>query len=225
MKKLVLISILFLSVLSSCGVKIYTKKDNVSRRLEVKGNFTAIETRGMTDVIYQPGSPSIVLKAPKDFLSNINVYIENGTLIIENRENKNLSYVGSSITVTWDSVSKFTTLGTGDIDIKNLNTNDLTLYTYGTGDIECKESKCTRLYAETGGTGDIEIKDMNCESAKLITEGTGDIEVVGIKASGLINACTLGTGDIEIIGTCGALSKDKSGTGSININRLKVGGE
>ena len=207
--------------LSSCGVTVYSDKDNISKKIEVNEEFTAIETLGTTDVEYKPGSPSIVLYAPKEEMDDIIVFVKDGKLIVKSKkEVKNKRYE-SKLKVSYPNVTTFITKGTGDIDIEGTNCVKLTLSSFGTGDIVCGNSRCTILEAATKGTGDIVVHNMDCENASLESRGTGDIEVNDMLADNII-ANTFGTGDITISGECKNVSKTIKGVGSINTKGLKV---
>lgn len=205
--------------LPSCGIKIYTKKDNISKKFIVDTPFNEIITYSTTDVEFKTGSPSIVLSAPKGFIERISVHIEGNKLIVSQDDTR--GYVKSTLTVTYPEILRFSTFGTGDISIKKIDQNSLYLNTSGTGDIECDDINVKTLMAETFGTGDIEIDVLKCGNAILNSLGTGDIEMKNIVADS-VSAVTQGTGDIIISGRYGKIYKDASGTGKIKTNQKNV---
>lgn len=211
---------------TSCGVRVYSEKDKVSRTLTVNGEINEIVTLATTDIEFREGPASFTLHAPESQIDKIEIYVENGKLIVTNKETKGdlntwTNDTHSRLVVTYPSVNKFTTSGTGDIDIDNLDVRELTLCTYGTGDIELESGRCIMLNAETAGTGDIELGNINCTNAWLSSEGTGDITVKNIMTDH-IEAITSGTGDISLAGSCKSSKFSDPGTGDIDSKRLKT---
>lgn len=212
---------------TSCGVRVYSEKDKVSRTLTVNSEINEIVTLATTDIEFREGSASFTLFAPESHIDKIEIFVENGKLIVTNKEikgNQNTwtnNNTHSKLVVSYPSVNKFTTSGTGDIDIDNLDVKELTLRTYGTGDIELKSGRCIMFNAETAGTGDIELGNINCTNAYLTSEGTGDITVRNIMTDH-IEAITSGTGDITLAGSCKSSKFTDPGTGDINSKRLKT---
>ena len=204
--------------LASCGVKVYTSKGNAQKSFVIKSAFNAIETASYIDIEYVPGAPSVTLSAPPEIIDNIHVVVKDSVLVVYmnyQANHVNVSNSASKLTVSYPGVNTFLSSGTGDIEIKNVNVETLTLSTNGTGDIECKDSKCKFLVATTYGTGDIELEKFSCITAKLSSNGTGDIEAEKFTAD-TVEASTTGTGDINISGVCKSVTKESGGTGDIN---------
>lgn len=224
MKKTIILSscILMLSSLCSCGVKVYSSKDYIEKEFRTSKKINSIESYAFTDIEYTQGEPSIKLYAPSDFIQNIEIRVENGNLIIGQKDTQNLiGQVKSKLVISYPDITTFATYGTGDIKIKGFNGEKIILKSEGTGDIECELANTESMYAETYGTGDIELDDINCNEGVFITNGTGDIEIKSIKANKL-DAKSFGTGDIEISGSCNVITHESSGTGTINTKKLKI---
>lgn len=223
MNKIAFIIFVFSSIfIESCGVRIHTSKDNVTKKFEVKNKFHGIQTLSTTDIEYTPGEPSIILSGPKEVIDNIKIDIREGILTIQSYEAKNINvYSKTKLTVSYPDVSYFLTSGTGEISINGLDANDVKMISYGTGDIRCKNSKCSILNVETEGTGDIFINKFSCSKALLVTNGTGDIDVKSINAGEII-ATTYGTGDIILKGICKILKQESLGTGEIESKKLII---
>lgn len=210
----------------SCGkiVTVYTPGDNVTKDIEIPGEFTGIVTDGITDVIYTDGKPSITLEATPDVAAKTEVYLKKGNLIVTQVGNNRNNFNGNSratIKISYPGVNTFKTTGTGDININSVGAQDIKLITEGTGDIECQSIECNSVTAETSGTGDIYFKGLTCDYANFNTSGVGDIVAKGISA-GDVTATSYGTGDITLSGKCSSLNTDKKGTGDINTKGLKV---
>lgn len=203
--------------LASCGVKVYTSKGNAKKTFVIKSAFNAIKTLANTDIEYVPGAPSVTLSAPPEIIHSIDIVVRDSVLVVYRDYEANLVNVSNSaskLTVSYPGVNTFISSGTGDIEIKNVNVETLTLSTYDTGDIECKDSKCKFLIATTNGTGDIKLEKFSCITAKLSSNGTGDIEAEKFTAD-TVEASTTSTGDINISGVCKSVTKESNGTGDI----------
>lgn len=208
---------------TSCGVRVYSEKDKVSKNISINGDFDEIETLATTDIEYTDGPASFKLYAPESQIGKIKIYVESGKLIVTQKESQNGFGNGnthSKLVVSYPSVSKFTTYGTGDITIFSSKAQDLTLATYGTGDIGCDKVRCTNFSATSEGTGDIEVDRLDCTDAYVRTDGTGDIEIKDIMAR-LVEGGTFGTGDLYIAGKCKTSRLQKSGTGDLECNDLE----
>lgn len=202
-----------------------TKKDlgeSVTRQLTVDAEFTEIETVSSTDVEYRQGPLGITLTAPEKRIDKIEVKVKDGVLkvSIPGPNNEEDSFP-SKLVVSAPAVSKFTTTGTGDFKIDNIDTREIWLVTNGTGDINLKSAKCTKINAITTGTGDITAKYLSCLVAEFTTHGTGDIDVSRISADN-ISAKTTGTGDITLSGECRNTNFSSEGVGDINHRGLEI---
>ena len=218
------LAILAATAFTSCGVRVYSEKDKVSKRISVRGDFNEIQTLACTDIEYTDGPASFTLYAPESQIDKIEIYVQEGTLVVTQKEGKNINGFNnnthSKLVVSYPGVSKFTTYGTGDITIDTSDVKELTLTTCGTGDIGCEGAKCSIFTATSEGTGDIEVDRLNCVSSYIRTDGTGDIVIKDITAD-LVDAGTYGTGDIYLAGKCKTSKLQKEGTGDIESNKLK----
>ena len=203
-------------LMTGCGgINFYKSGAETVKNIVLKDKINSINNEGSTDIEFSQGEPSFKLYAPKEMINYIHLNIENGQLTINSSYPSNMmGSVKSKLVVTYPDISSFQTGGTGDIYIRGIKTENLTIKSSGTGDIECKDIDCQKLTAVTLGTGDIEIKNANCKEAELMTQGTGDIECERINA-GSIFASTNGTGDIELSGRCEIFNSEKTGTGDI----------
>ncbi len=213
----------------SCGkiIKINTVKDNVSRDVTVTAPFNSIMTEATADVVYtRSDKTAVTVSAPASHIDYITVSVQNGTLVISQRDNRMLSNtIGSAmikVTVSAPDVTRFTTGGTGDFEIQQLAGDSIYLFTSGTGDFEIGKIESSHITAQSVGTGDIDISDLLTGSAELSTQGTGDISVSLINATQL-SAITDGTGDISFGGgKVNSAIFSANGSGDINYNKVKI---
>ncbi|MBO7365877.1 MAG: DUF2807 domain-containing protein [Bacteroidales bacterium] len=87
--------------------------------------------------------------------------------------------------------------GSGDIEIKNLVSDDCSLNIFGAGDIEVKNIDVHDLKASLFGAGDIDIAG-KAESADLDIHGAGDIDIRNLNVSGNIKTECRGVGSVKM---------------------------
>ncbi|MBQ2109725.1 MAG: DUF2807 domain-containing protein [Bacteroidales bacterium] len=87
--------------------------------------------------------------------------------------------------------------GSGDIEIKNLVSDDCSLNIFGAGDIEVKNIDVHDLKASLFGAGDIDIAG-KAESADLDIHGAGDIDIRNLNVSGNIKTDCRGVGSVKM---------------------------
>lgn len=203
--------------------KIYGEK--VSTTINAVEEFNTIESTGITDVEYVPGPVSLTLTAPEKIIDNIKIEVRGGVLHVEEDKNfqiKNLSNnQRAKLTVSAPSVGTFISSGIGDMDLKRLNSKEITLVTSGTGDINVQTARCTMMSATSSGTGDIDMSHVSCVVADCTTSGTGDIKLERLVADKL-TAFSSGVGDIIVSGECKDANLTSSGMGSINRKGLEI---
>ncbi|MDE6382256.1 MAG: DUF2807 domain-containing protein, partial [Muribaculaceae bacterium] len=177
--------------LTSCGkvIKIHTAKERITKEIQAEQAFNAIESYGTTDIVYVDGPAKITLKAGKNQIDDISVFVKDSVLVVTGPEQSgNYIFRGdteSKLTVSYPGVRSFNTYGTGDMEITPADGLSLVLNSLGTGDIEAKRINCTRLFAQTSGTGDISLGNVTCTDAELYTQGTGDIDISDISAGNI----------------------------------------
>lgn len=92
--------------------------------------------------------------------------------------------------------------GPGDIDLYDIYAPArLSLYGRGSGDINLKQANCEELKAVLTGSGDIDISHTGCSTADVSLTGSGDMELKNL-TSRQVRALQAGTGDMELKGRC-----------------------
>lgn len=92
--------------------------------------------------------------------------------------------------------------GPGDIDLYDLYaSNRLSIYGQGSGDINLKQANCEELRAVLTGSGDIDISHIGCSTADVSLVGSGDMELKNLNTR-QVRALQAGTGDIDLKGRC-----------------------
>ena len=212
--------------LSSCGkiITIKSDKDNIEHKLDVRGSFDAIESKGVTDVKYVDGPLSVVLSAPEEIIDEISVEVKDGSLVVGMKHEGPLNgRFHSCLTVSAPGVTKFYSYGTGDFEMANLTGKDIVFETYGTGDFEAVSVKCADFKLISAGTGDADIRTLSADFADMSTSGTGDFEIGTIQA-GRLKITAGGTGDVEIkSGRVNQADLFNSSTGDIDLRGVSIG--
>lgn len=219
-------TLMALPTFCSCGkiITVRSKSDNVERKIDVSGQFTAIESNDRTDVSYVDGPIGITLSAPEELIDRVDVKVKNGVLVISNKTHYTVNgNYNTHLTVSAPGVKRFYSNGTGDFDIQKVSGGDIIFETKGTGDFKAKELDCSSLTVTGNGTGDVEIESVSAAEVRLSLYGTGDIEIDRIKA-GKLAAKTNGTGDIQIgDGNVDYAELTNFSTGDINMAHVTVG--
>lgn len=110
--------------------------------------------------------------------------------------------------------------GTGDVDTKKLDIENLYIEINGAGDIKIKEAKCQgNATFQIDGAGDADA-DIECANLKTIVNGAGDINFK-VKCNELQAECN-GAGDIKLKGECHTLIKSDGPLGGIDSRELKT---
>lgn len=182
------------------------------------GDIREVSTLSSIDVVYHQTSgspyaeiyasdnvmPYVVLKESK---GELRVYYQDGTSIQgENR---------CRVDVYAPSVSRFTTMASGDISIpKGLKTQgDIRFQTNASGDIECPTVQCSSFQAEINASGDMVIKG-SCQEAVLRDNASGDLSADNLKAV-KVDAAVYGSGDLSCRASRSITAKTY-GSGSIS---------
>ena len=248
MKKNCLLAIMAVVTLASCVHErlVFTKEEQSQRNIAVKA-FESIEVKGSPTVLFsQAENVSVNVSGPKSQVDIIDVRQSGGRLIISKQKNLKLSLADIdevTVTVTGPDLVGVSLLGSGDFRcVSSLDTDTLRLALHGSGDVDFpKPIVCDRLDAEVLGSGDLKVKRAKTSLANLSLTGSGDLKVglkdtqrtrVSLVGSGDADVdfdncqhaeCMVkGSGDIELSGQIEHLSEQKSGSGSIDKEKLTL---
>lgn len=203
---------------------ITASKKYVTKSVNV-GNFKAITTTSSVDVEYTP-SPvkKVEIYAPDNVIQFVDVNVSGSTLKVGYKsKSRNLNIRGkykTVVRVSGPGVTAFTTLSSGDIDIKSAleTTSKITFTTSSSGDIDATSVKCATISATTQSSGDIDIDKATCTKLIATTRSSGDIKIAKASCTNLI-ATTGSSGDIEIDGiTANTVEATTQSSGDIKLN-------
>ena len=206
------------SVLSNMGVKVITPSNvNMSENRDVSG-FHAIDfsTIGKINIL-QGDKESLNISGPDNLVPEISTTVENGTLIIKNKENITINPLNSQNPLTFTIV------------VKDLNSLNLS----GAGDVQIETLSTPSMEIDMSGAGRVSQNQLTTETLNIKLSGLGGIDLTGqatqatidISGAGNVNAPDLKiqNANITISGLGGAtvwvtdqLSGNISGAGSVS---------
>lgn len=212
--------------------------------------FEKIEINGSPTVYYsQADSFSVKVKCSKEGLENILTDVNHGTLSIRNRGKVGVVNIvihdedEAEIFVTSPDLVGVRLNGSGDFNAEQrIDTDQMDITLRGSGDIKFKDLICDECRVELIGSGNIDINRLEAKTSDVNLIGSGDIAIdqwrvlstrLGLKGSGDIKVgfqegcqavdCELrGSGDISLSGVVTRFSQHKSGSGDIDVDKLKM---
>jgi hypothetical protein len=221
----------------------------VSEFRPLKG-FEKIEISGSPNVYYtQADSFSVKVRCSEDGQENILTDVSDGTLFIRNRGKMGVLNIvvhdedQAGIYVTSPDLVSVRLNGSGDFSSeKCVDTDVMEIVLRGSGDIAFKDLICDVCHVDLVGSGNIDIHRLEAKETDASLIGSGDINLelwrvlstrLGLKGSGDINVsfnegcqavdCELrGSGDISLSGVVSRFSQQKSGSGDVNVDKLRM---
>lgn len=121
--------------------------------------------------------------------------------------------------VTTDAL-KLTIAGSGNIEMKDLRTREVSLNVSGSGDIDIDRLVASSiLHANVSGSGEIDLDHVvgTCGGAVLNMAGSGEISAHFDRCDDL-TASSVGSGEINVTGDVVRHSISKNGSGSVQLN-------
>ena len=245
---ILLMAVAMLSM-SCVNMKIGMDGDVVSEYRPLKG-FEKIEINGSPNVYYtQADSFTVKVRGPKDGLENILTEVNDGTLSIRNRGKIGVVNIvihdedQAEVFVTSPDLVSVRLSGSGDFTSENrVDTDQMEIVLRGSGDMNVKNLICDACRVELMGSGNIDVNRLEAKESDVTLIGSGDIVInqyqvlstrLGLKGSGDIKVdfnegcqavdCELrGSGDITLRGVVSRFSQQKTGSGDIDIDHLKM---
>lgn len=235
---------------TSCvNMKIGMDGDVVSEFRPLKG-FEKIEINGSPNVYYtQADTFSVKVRGPKDAMENILTDVNDGTLSIRNRGKMGVVNIvindedQAEIYVTSPDLISVRLSGSGDFTSeKRVDTDQMEIVLRGSGDMSIKDLICDACRVELVGSGDIDISRLETKESDVTLIGSGDIAIdqwrvlsthLSLKGSGdikvgfnegcqAVNSELRGSGDITLRGVVSRFSMQKTGSGDIDTDQLKI---
>ena len=174
----------------------------VSKEFKVD-NFNRMDLTTVGVVYFTQGAKhSVKIDGKKTNVDKIQVYVENGTLCIEPKEdNLNGKKDGVNIYITAPTLEDLVFCGVGALYCEEeLKVSDFKCALEGVGKIYIRNLKCKKLKAEVEGVGKADIH-VECQE---------------------INAEINGIGSLTLSGKTKKATIDKDGIGIVDTNNLKI---
>lgn len=159
-------------------------------------SFNKIQFRVAGKFYLRQGSPQkVVVEADKDDLEELDVRVDGGRLIIENRNKNSWSWGDDdrryTVYVTVPDISGIGVAGSGDLVAEtNIKSSSLDLAVSGSGSMQLTAEVSGDMEADVSGSGNIELKG-KCRAFSSAVSGSGRVrmevdiaEVAGFRISG-----------------------------------------
>jgi Putative auto-transporter adhesin, head GIN domain len=199
MKKILIIPILFLIILTGCfKERIIGSGTTTSEKRNVGGTFTEIRIEGSANVkVKQGDSIEVIAKDFPNLLPYLRTTVSGNTLVIDFQSDTWISNSVAEVTVTLPKLTGLEISGSGDIgSLNNLTCEDLGILISGSGDISLA-GKGKKMNAKISGSGDVRTFDFICDDIKANVTGSGDMDLNAVKT---LDAAISGSGDITYKG-------------------------
>lgn len=206
----IIMACIVFSINASAQTRITGNKRYTTEKIRVSSDFTAINVKGSPDVYYTQvsGKPSVEIYGSSNIIPYLDVFVENGTLIVKYKSNTSINNPGKlEVRVSAPDVTTMRVSGSGDIYIENgINTSDdLQFFVQGSGDIQGRNINCNNLSVKVQGSGDINLSAVDCANAEANVHGSGDIQLKGharnayyrVHGSGDISAQDMKVNNVE----------------------------
>lgn len=175
-------------------------------------DFSSVQLQLPADVLVVVGEPtSITLSGDDNLLALIETDVENGRLVIDRQRGKNPRFrKGLDIRIGTPDLSRFEVEGSGDVEIRNLSSDNFHVAIEGSGDVVASGTT-DYLEARIEGSGDMKLERLAAQEATVSISGSGDIRV---NVASSLRYKISGSGDIRYDGSP-HVSGGISGSGSV----------
>ena len=175
------------------------------------GNFDAVETLGSENVEVRFGAtPSVVIAADDNILPLITTKVVDGQLKIGTRGSFRMhGPIRAWITVP--NLKAFTTSGSGDVLIHDVNNDALALTMNGSGSMTAN-GQTGQLHLKLNGSGRAQLASLAATDVSAGLFGSGNATV---NAHGRLDAEVFGSGTLHYVGRPGELRASHFGSGRI----------
>ena len=203
--KTIMLSAILMATLTSCnftvsgsnGSETTGSSETLTRTVEV-APFDDLTINIPCDVVYESGSPKVVIVASEKYMNHIVVEDDGaGRVVIKTDDKRIRSFKNTKIYVTSDVLSSLNINGAVDMECKHgiRSTGDFNLTLNGAGDLDIAGLDADNVTVRCNGAADLELSGLKAESLDVTMNGAGDVNVGGKveRARLTIN----GAGDID----------------------------
>jgi len=227
MKKIVLIPVLVLFLAGiSCNFLNRSVEQVVGQTIKLSGNtkteqrpvsgFTKVQLDGIGDLSITIGdTESLTVEADENLLPYIITEVKGGTLIIRMKEDVKLVNMISDVnyTLTAKSLDSVDLNGLGNIIIKPLQTDALTISLDGSGLITLNQLVADGLQANLNGLGSLTVSGGKVTAQQVSLSGAGSYQAGNLESeTASVSLTGLGSATVWVTGTLDAVL---TGAGSL----------
>jgi hypothetical protein len=199
------------SLSSSQGDTLRETNNVMSEARDVSG-FNEVELKGVGNLsLEQTGSESLTVEAEEDVLPKIRTEVENKRLIISPERNTSINTnkpINYKLTVK--DLNTLEVSGSGNVEAKDINTDELAVTIGGAGDVEIRGSADSQE-VEISGSGEYRAGDLESKEATIDVRGSG---LATVNVSDELEAEVSGSGSVEYIGDP-MVQQEVSGAGEV----------
>ena len=199
------------SLSSSQGDTLRETNNVMSEARDVSG-FTEVELKGVGNLsLEQTGSESLTVEAEEDVLPKIRTEVENKRLIISPERNTSINTTKPiNYKLAVKDLNSLEVSGSGNVEAKDINTDELAVTIGGTGDVEIRGSADSQE-VEISGSGEYRAGDLESKEATIDVRGSG---LATVNVSDELEAEVSGSGSVEYIGDP-MVQQEVSGAGEV----------
>jgi hypothetical protein len=211
MKKLLVISLAALFALTSCNWHRIRGNGSIKTETRDVAAFEAIACDGGYDVqIVCQAKQSLAVETDENLLPHIKTEVHNKTLHIDT---KGMLFPTQRIriVISIPNITEFTSHGSTDGDINNINNAKLDIDIHGSGKLYLN-GKSDRVTINTSGSSKIDAISLISENSDIQINGSGNIQVY---ATNSIDVQINGSGTVKYKGEPKSVNQQINGSGRI----------
>jgi hypothetical protein len=175
------------------------------------GQFRAVRTMGSENVEVRFGpKSSVVIAADDNILPLLSTRVVDGTLKLESRGSYR-THEAIRVWITTPKLEEFTSMGSGNVVIHDLNSPHFKLTLQGSGDIQAN-GRIGELDLVLMGSGRARLADLWATDVSAGVFGSGEATV---HATGKLDAQMFGSGVLRYIGNPKSMRSSHFGSGRI----------
>jgi hypothetical protein len=211
MKKLLLISLVSVFALTSCNWHRIRGNGSIKTETRDVAAFEAITCDGEYEVqIDCQAKQSLAIEIDENLLPRIKTEVHNNTLHIDTKGNLSPTQ-RIRITVSVPNITEFTSSGSTDGDINNINNSALDIGIHGSGKLHLN-GKSGTVHITISGSSKIDAISLISENSDIQINGSGNIQVY---ATNSLDVQINGSGTVKYKGDPKNVNQQINGSGRI----------
>ena len=216
MKKLIILSIAFLSILSAYGQKKVKGNGNMTTITRNTGDYNSISCAGSFDYILVSGTEGrLTIEGEENLMDYIITEVKGDKLVVKVKDFVSLRpslKKGIKITIPFQDIASVALAGSGDLWTEDTISSDaFETSLAGSGDIVL-EVNAKHIKSNLSGSGDITLKG-STDSLETRVSGSGDFHGFDLQSNNT-EAYISGSGDIDVVSNS-QIKARVSGSGSV----------